>query len=267
MTKNFTDYSSVRHTDGKTEIFDDRLFATRSRQIHELLEAYQAIREELLQHDFPVTPEWITTAAKGSIDFAMLASNTARQQLVKAGLPQRLIERLAREEKEIPESLALRLDELHNKVNNAADGLPLAPGDIAFNEDGITINEAGITERLEAGCSRQMTKEEMKDAEALKAVVKELRRLRDRGIDIANHIALLIGGDPFDYGFTKWPDIDELELLMVVGPRRLVAPEQYRANVAFANSAKPVAGVGGVAVTELIHPVEEKPQEKEEETI
>lgn len=251
------DYSVIIRDGQNVKLFDRRTRGQKADQVGEIARILNEIRDTLQNHGYPTSEQWIRAAAyDGSPAVTKLAADAAREAIKAMNAPAFVVKKWATQAAdEFPAALAAKVDELHRDFSRARDGVPMQETDITFDDDGIHIDADAIAERLDEGCSWPLSESDIEDAKAVRAVVLELRRLRDRGINI-HDIPNIVGTDPFNPQFKGWPEIADLDLFLLAGPRRLPSMAKYRENLDAGKPAPVTAGKDGAAVIDTPPPAQ-----------
>lgn len=265
---NFFNYDQVvREDDGSVYLRDSKLYATRISQLDEFQDLIRKLYWMMHNSDYPNTKEYVDAVVFNGPDGLkriVVRDSTAFLDPAAPAYVRKQHEQFSLEH--IPSDLMEKCETLYRKLQRVRDGLPITIDDLSFDlGSGHTIKDLdAVKERIKLGCRLPVQAETQQEADDMEAAIIELRRLRDRGVDVFMLINAYMG-DPDQFSFSGWPTIDKEGLLLSVAVHRKPSHEQIMENVRFAIGNSPTAGANGVAVTEIEHPVEPEPKRRDDE--
>ena len=233
-------YNEIREEAGRRLLFDSTRYGQLSARLDELAGLLKEPRKVLEKYGFPCTQEWQKGLIENGVEGleAAVVSETDKQA-TRLGIPA-FVSREWRQQavKDVPAEAWKETNAFANRLKSCSTELPVVEGDISYTEAGDPVLDAeAVQERIKIACSREVTPRMQEEADQLRDIIEQLRRLDAEGVNVQILIREFLGNR---YAPSKHPSLDDLSLM-----ERIRATKQQTAAELLATNPNGYFSLGG----------------------
>ena len=171
-------FNQIVTENGKAFLHDASAEEIRRARAKEYADAYEDIRRMLVTNEYPASREWIEAiAADGSDGLRRMVTQETERRIKADNLPPFIANMWRRTcANEVPIEMWEEADAARRTIIDKADGLPVQPSDLVFQEDKIVALD-GLFERIAKACRIEITDKMKAEAERVVKLAQELRTM------------------------------------------------------------------------------------------